>query len=175
MSLMGKGAVLYQSSISMGLVGDAGSRCRYQLFVLPIQLHMLGYRVKRNDEHIGVLLAIESSELVLLMCPKSIGRFHPKFAHMLEFIHSLQLVLVAREVIWLPQGFQSMDFVIVGCLFSQITVILLETVVLLVGIRHIVVISVCSGWSGCLCLSGRSLLPFQRIVPKVLRPMLRPV
>ena len=59
-----------------------------------------------------------SSELVLLMCPESIGRFHSEFAQMLEFIDGFQLVLVAREVIRLPQGFRSMDFVIAWWLSS---------------------------------------------------------
>ena len=127
-------------------VDNSGPRYPYELSLLRIEWNMLASRVRCNDEHIQVDFAIEWSEFVLLMCPKSIGQFHSGFPQMMEFIDGFQLVLVGREVIRLSPGLWSMDFVIVGWSSSRVRVILLERVVLLVvqGIRHIF-IGGCSG------------------------------
>ena len=93
------------------------------------------------------------------MCPQSIARLHFEFAQMLEFMDGFQLVLVTLEVIRLPQGLWSTDFVIAGWLPSRLRVVLLEIKVVSVGIRPIVVlgigtvvVGVISGSSGCLRL-----------------------
>ena len=99
---------------------------------------------------------------------------------MFEYLDGLHLVLVAREVIRLPQGFLLMNFVIAEWLSSRVRVIMLEIVVLPVAIRHIVVISihivvvgVCSFLRGCLRLQDVGFTP-PRVAPRLFDPCFVP-
>ena len=48
------------------------------------------------------------------MRPKSIGWLHSECAQMLEFSDGFQVLLVALHVVQLPQGFRSMNLIVVG-------------------------------------------------------------
>ena len=125
---------------------------------------MFGLRFGLDDEHDRDQLALESSEFVLLMCCKSIRRFHREFASMLNYIDGFQLSLVGHDVVRLPLGFRSMDCVIVGRSSTQRRKMLLVRVVLLVvhGFRH-VFIEGYRDWTGSLCSRGVRSSPLRAV------------
>ena len=94
---------------------------------------------------------------MLLVCPKSIGRFHSEFAQMLEFMDGFQLVLISLDVLELPQGFRSMDLIIAWYLtpIGRVPrIVVLDIRAILVGIVVFDVGRGLSGSSGRLRLGG---------------------
>ena len=120
----------------MAQLADFVSRHRQELSLEFVEWDMCRLRLGCDDGQAWVELAVDSGELVVLMCPKPIWRFHPKFASRAKFIDGCQLGLVNLDVVRLPLGLRLMihDYVVVWWSLGQIRVVLL---VFHIAFRHV--------------------------------------
>ena len=75
---------------------------------------LTGHETRRDDKHLRVEFGILLRKWVVFVRPKSIGWLHSKFAQVLEFVNSLDLMFVLLHMIWLPQRFWSTNGIVAG-------------------------------------------------------------
>ena len=75
---------------------------------------LTGHGTRRDDKHLRVEFGILCRKPIVFVHPKSIGWLHSERVQVLDFVHSLDFMVVLFHTIWLPQRFWSMNSIVAG-------------------------------------------------------------